>query len=58
MVLKTSPKTPVICVTAHRDEAIAANLNKVNVRHILYKPIDSESLANAVQAALAEAEKG
>lgn len=58
MVQKTSPKTPVICVTAHRDEEIAAHLNKLNVRHILYKPVNSETLAEAVKSALEEAEKG
>ncbi len=58
MVQKTSPKTPVICVTSNRDEDIAAHLNKFNVRHILYKPVNSDALAKAVESALEEAEKG
>lgn len=57
MVMKSAPGTPVIGVTANRDEDIIANLKKVNVAQILYKPIQAEILTEAVRKALEEAAK-
>lgn len=58
MVLKTNAKLPVICLTASRDEDITANLNKVQVKRILFKPVDAEALAAAVKTVLEDAAKG
>lgn len=58
MVQKTNSKIPVIGVTASRDEDIVANLNKFNVKRVLYKPITAEVLAENVKSALEEAAKG
>ena len=57
MVQKTNPKIPIICVTATRDEDIVANLSKFNVRRILYKPIDTATLAEVMNSVLAETDK-
>jgi DNA-binding NarL/FixJ family response regulator len=58
MVQKASPKVPVICVTTHRDAVIIANLNKFNARRIPYRPIDAETLLEAVNSLLQEEGKG
>ena len=58
MTQKANPKLPVICVTSDRAEDIAANLKKFNVRRVLYKPVDIETLAATVKSVLAEAAKG
>jgi two-component system, OmpR family, copper resistance phosphate regulon response regulator CusR len=54
LVQKTNPKIPVIGITANRDDDIAANMNKFNVRRILYKPVEVETLIEAVNAVLHE----
>lgn len=57
MIQKTNPAIPIIGVTAHRDEEVAANLAKFNVRQVLYKPVETDTLAEAVKEALKEAGK-
>jgi DNA-binding NarL/FixJ family response regulator len=58
MVQKTNPKIPVIGLTANRDADIVANLTKFNVRKVLFKPIESEVLGEAVRAVLEDAAQG
>jgi CheY-like chemotaxis protein len=52
MARKTKPGLPVIVVTASRDPSVLDALRRVNVTHILHKPIQAEDLLQAVQQAL------
>jgi len=52
MARKTKPGLPVIVVTASRDPAVLDGLKRVNVTHILHKPIQGEGLLQAVHQAL------
>lgn len=52
MARKTKPGLPVIVVTASRDPSVLDALRRVNVTHILHKPIQAEDLLQAVRQAL------
>lgn len=52
MVQKVEPGLPVVILTAYRDKDMEANLNKFGVKQILYKPINAETLNQAVKAIL------
>jgi len=52
MAHKTKPSLPVIVVTATHDPAVLDALNRVDVTHILYKPVRGEELLKAVGEAL------
>jgi CheY-like chemotaxis protein len=52
MARKTKPGLPVIVVTASRDPSVLDSLRRVNVTHILHKPIQAEDLLQAVHQAL------
>jgi DNA-binding NarL/FixJ family response regulator len=52
MAHKTKPGLPVIVVTATHDPAVMDALTRVNVTHILHKPIQGEDLLKAVYQAL------
>jgi len=52
MARKTKPGLPVIVVTASRDPSVLDALMRVNVTHILHKPIQAENLLQAVHQAL------
>ena len=52
MARKTKPGLPVIVVTATRDPAVLDALKRVNVTHILHKPVQAEELLQAVHQAL------
>src|ERR1035438_10817588 len=47
MARKTKPGLPVIVVTASRDPAVLDGLKRVNVTHILHKPIHAEEVLRA-----------
>jgi len=53
MVFKASPKTPLVIITAFRDDEMEAGLQKFGVKQILTKPIDPEALLEVVKEALA-----
>lgn len=52
MARKTKPGLPVIVVTASHDPAVMDALSRVDVTHILHKPIQGEDLLKAVRQAL------
>ena len=52
-VRETSPKTPVIILTANQDEARDAILQSIGVSKIIYKPIQEQDLVAAVNNILA-----
>ena len=52
MARKTKPGLPVIVVTATRDPAVLDALKRVNVTHILHKPVHAEDLLQAVRQGL------
>jgi CheY-like chemotaxis protein len=52
MARKTKPGLPVIVVTATRDPAVLDALKRVNVTHILHKPVQAEELLKVVHQAL------
>ena len=54
MARKTKPGLPVIVVTATRDPAVLDALNRVNVTHILHKPVQAEELLEVVRQGLQE----
>lgn len=58
MVQKTDPTIPMVCVTANRDQDIAATLKKFNVWQVIYKPVDMETLVATVNSVLEDAAKG
>lgn len=53
MVQKANPNIPVAILTAIRDPELEANLRKFGVKRLLSKPIDAETLAQAVREMLA-----
>ena len=56
MARKTKPGLPVIVVTASRDPSVLDSLNRVDVTHILHKPIQAEELLKVVRQGLQEHE--
>jgi CheY-like chemotaxis protein len=52
MARKTKPGLPVIVVTATHDPAVMDALNRVDVTHVLHKPVRGEELLLAVGQAL------
>ena len=54
MARKTKPGLPVIVVTATRDPAVLDALKRVNVSHILHKPVQAEELLEVVRQGLQE----
>jgi len=52
MARKTKPDLPVIVVTATRDPTVLDALKRVDVRHILHKPIHGEDVLEALHQAL------
>jgi two-component system chemotaxis response regulator CheY len=53
MVLKANPNIPVVILTAIREPETEASMRKFGVKRILSKPIDAESLVQAIKAVLA-----
>ncbi|MBI1752605.1 MAG: response regulator [Acidobacteria bacterium] len=45
----SNPKTPIIVMTANRDEARDAKLRTMGVRKIIHKPLDEKALIHAVK---------
>ena len=52
MAQKVVPQTPMVILTAIRDEELHVNLRKLGVKDVLTKPIDQEDLAAAVRTYL------
>ncbi len=55
MVQKANPKIPVVILSAIRDAELEVTLGKFGVKRILGKPIDAESLVQAVKDVMAGA---
>lgn len=54
MARKTKPGLPVIVVTATHDPTVLDALKRVNVTHILHKPVQAEELLKVVRQGLKE----
>jgi CheY-like chemotaxis protein len=52
MARKTKPDLPVVVVTADRDPEVARGLAKLEVKHILYKPLQEAELMEAIRLSL------
>jgi len=52
MVLKARPGLPVIVITSNRDEDVAIQLRKFQVKDILHKPASAAAILEAVGRAL------
>ena len=52
MAQKATPATPILVITAFKDEAMEANLLKFGVKRVLTKPIEAEALLQAIRAYL------
>jgi DNA-binding response OmpR family regulator len=52
MARKANPDVPLLVLTAFKDDEMEAGLLKLGVKRVLTKPIEPESLLEAVRAAL------
>lgn len=52
MVRKVSPDLPVVVVTADRDPEVVKGLSRLEVKHILYKPLQEAELTEAIRQCL------
>ena len=52
MARRVRPELPVIVVTATHDPALTTALERVDVTHVLHKPLRGEELVQAVHKAL------
>jgi len=55
MARKTKPDLPVVVLTATRDPEVVKGLTRLDVKHILHKPVQEADLREAVRQSLAPA---
>lgn len=56
MARKTKPELPVVVLTADHDPEVVKVLSRLEVKHILYKPVQEGELMEAIRQSLAPAE--
>lgn len=55
MARKTRPELPVVILTATRDPEVTKPLERLDVKHILYKPLQEAALMEAIRLSLEKA---
>jgi len=56
MARKTKPELPIVVLTADHDPEVVRGLTRLEVKHILFKPLQEAQLMEAIRLSLAPAE--